>query len=209
MSEKKGKMVNGSVSQEFDLDYENIDVADIMAQIKKKAEALPEDVSSPGADEKKQSGLPQGDQNVTGEEMPSPSGKKALLLKLMNPFSPVIKLLIFPVYQEFRQSVLLLDRTNKRLDDLSSFLNSALDEVKSSLDRFNTGTNQRVDLAMEDLTRAKEYAKLLHNLAHNTVVEMTKLKIEQENIKSGIRILEKDFENLKNREKALESKVVQ
>jgi len=102
-----------------------------------------------------------------------------------------------------------LDRTNKRLDLLSDFLNDALDEVKTNLSQFNSETNKRVDLAFEDLTRAKEYAKLLHNLSHNIVVEMTKLKIEEENLKIRIRILEKDFAHLKSREKALESRISQ
>jgi hypothetical protein len=209
MSEKKRKKENESAPEGFHLDYENIDVSDIMAQIKEKAKALPEEKSYPEVEAGKKSGSLHPNHTGPGEEMPAPSRKKSLLLKLMKPFSPAIKLLVLPVYQELRQTVLTLDRTNKRLDVLSGFLNSALDEVKSSLDRFNTDTNQRVDLALEDLTRAKEYAKLLHNLAHNTVVEMTKLKIEQENLKSRIRILEKDFESLKNREKVLESKVIQ
>ncbi len=101
----------------------------------------------------------------------------------MKPFSPIIKLLVLPVHQELRETICILDRTNKRLDVMSDFINE-------------TG-------------RAKEYAKLLHNLSHNIVVEMTKLKIEEENLKIRIRILEKDFEHLKSREKALESRINQ
>ncbi|MFC2168813.1 hypothetical protein ACFLRW_07495, partial [Acidobacteriota bacterium] len=77
-----------------------------------------------------------------------------------------------------------------------------LDEVKTNLSKFQSGTN-------EDLTTAKEYIKLLHNLSHNIVVEMTKLKIEEENLKIRTRILEKDFEHLKSREKALENRISQ
>ncbi len=105
------------------------------------------------------------------------------MLKLMKPFSPIIKLLVLPVHQELRETIYILDRTNKRLD--------ALDEIN------------RVP------RKTKEYIRLLHNLSHNIVVEITKLKIEEENLKIRIRILEKDFEHLKSREKALESRVNQ
>jgi NADH/NAD ratio-sensing transcriptional regulator Rex len=68
--------------------------------------------------------------------------------------------------------------------------------------------NKRLDLAFDDIGRIKEYTKLLHSLSHNVVVEMTKLKIEEENLKIKARILEKDFEFLGKREKALEDQVL-
>jgi hypothetical protein len=52
-----------------------------------------------------------------------------------------------------------------------------------------------------------EYTKLLHSLSHNVVVEMSKLKIEEEGLKLKTRIMEKDFENLRSKEQALEHKV--
>ncbi len=140
---------------------------------------------------------------------PSPSKTKRVLLKVMKPFSPIIKLLILPVHQELRETIYSLDRTNKRLDVLNDFIDGALDEVQKNMWQFSTETNKKVDLTSEDLTKAKEYSKLLHNISHNIVVEMTKLKIEEENLKIRIRILEKDFEHLKSREKALESRVNQ
>lgn len=196
-------------SEDIRIDYDHLDVSDIMDQIKKKIDARPKDESaSPASDEKMQ---PESPINPPEFEKsgPSPSKAKRLLLKLIRPFSPIIKFLVLPVHQELRETIHILDRTNKRLDSLSNFLNGTLDEVKRDLSQFNSETNKRVDLAFEDLTRAKEYAKLLHNLSHNIVVEMTKLKIEEENLKIRIRILEKDFEHLKSREKALESRVIQ
>ncbi len=56
---------------------------------------------------------------------------------------------------------------------------------------------------------ARENTKLLHNLAHNLVVELTKLKIEQETVKSKARIMEKDFGTLEKREKSIEKKVLE
>ena len=196
-------------SEDIRIDYDHLDVADIMDQIKKKTDAQPKDesidlVSNEDVQPDSSLNPPEFENNLSAS-----SKAKKLLLKLMRPFSPIIKLLVLPVHQELRETIQTLDNTNKRLDLLSDFLNVALDEVKTNLSQFNSETNLRVDLVFEDLTRAKEYAKLLHNLSHNIVVEMTKLKIEEENLKIRLRILEKDFEHIKSREKALESRISQ
>lgn len=122
---------------------------------------------------------------------------KTVLLKLTKPFSPLIKLLVFPVYQELRETVVSLDRANKRLDQLGQ----AVNDINAHAQK----TSQKLDLDMPFL---KEYTRLFYNLAHNMVIEMTKLKIEEENLKIRIRILEKDLENLKSRGKALESRIL-
>ncbi len=188
-------------SEDIRIDYDHLDVSDIMDQIKKKIDARPKDeLAGSASDEKPPPESPLNPSEFEESGL-SASKTKKLLLKLMKPFSPIIKLLVLPVHQELRETIYALDRTNKRLDLLSQFLNGALDEVKTN--------RSLVDLAFEDITKAKEYAKLLHNLSHNIVVEMTKLKIEEENLKIRVRILEKDFEHLKSREKALESRVNQ
>lgn len=199
MSKDKDKAKNLIDPEDIDIDYENIDVKDIMDQIKRliaarakasESESEQEDQTPPF--------VSSAEENAEkNHQLPSSSRMKSLLLKLMKPFSPLIKLLVLPVYQEFRETVLILDDTNKRLDQLGQ----SLDEVN----RHSLATSQRID---EDLPFLKEYTRLLYNLAHNTVVEMTKLKIEEENIKLRIRILEKDFENLKSRERALESRMM-
>jgi NADH/NAD ratio-sensing transcriptional regulator Rex len=71
--------------------------------------------------------------------------------------------------------------------------------------QLNESLNSSIEV---DIGRIKEYTKLLHSLSHNVVVEMTKLKIEEENLKIKARILEKDFEFLGRREKALEDQVL-
>jgi hypothetical protein len=209
MRDKKKKKDFVADAADIQIDYENIDVEDIMNQIKKKVETRLKEqgLDSAAADEAHIS-PPSG--SLPPEETPeSPSGVKAFLSKIMKPISPVIKLLVFPVHQEVRENIQNLDYTNRRLDVLTEHLNGALDELRMNLDRFNSVTNERVDMAFEDLTRAKEYVKLLHSLSHNIVVELTKLKIEEDNLKNRIRVLEKDFESLKTREKALESRLIQ
>lgn len=170
---------------EIKIDYENIDVADIMAQIKKKIAQRPKGARKEFRREDFQaktspSVLEQYETSGTKVKM------KRILLKLTKPFSPLIKLLIFPVYAQFRETVLILDQTNRRLD----FLSASIDEI-----------DQR-------LKRAMEYTKLLHSLSHNIVVELTKLKIEEQNLRMKARIMEKDFEFLGKRERAVERQIL-
>ncbi len=52
-----------------------------------------------------------------------------------------------------------------------------------------------------------EYIKLLHNTANNMIVELSKLKIEEELLKTKIKVLEDKMEFLENRERAIEKKL--
>jgi len=167
MPKKQEIDVKNNMPEKIKIDYDNIDVKDIMAQIKKRISLAPEPPSEPENDQ------PEASVYVpyyTSE--PVDNDRKArlkkILLKLMNPFYPIIKLLVYPVVSPIQKE---LDKTNRRLDKI------------------------------------KEYTKLLHVLSHNMVVEMTKLKIEEENIKLKIRIMEKDFEFLGRKEKALEKEI--
>lgn len=166
---KEGK----NEKEKIKIDYENIDVADIMDQIKKEISKNPKRPEWKAGKEE-------------WEEAPGPKSKvRGLLVKLMKPFSPLIKLFILPVYEELRETVRILDQTNKRLD----FIDSEL---------------KRLDV---DLGKTMEYTKLLHNLVHNIVVEMSRLKIEEDNLRLKTRIMEKDFELLGKRERALEKHI--
>lgn len=192
MTDKKEqkKFIN---EEEINIDYDNIDVADIMDQIKRKIATQP--IKPAEGDLKNEAFYSSSGLSPAGPE--EPSGTKAkvkkLLLRVMKPFSPLIKVMILPVHQETQNN---FDQTNRRLD----FLNEKLDHL-------NQATNKRVDLAFEGLNKALEYTKLLHSLSHNIVVELTKLKIEQENLKVKTRIMEKDFEFLGRKEKAIEKEI--
>jgi hypothetical protein len=120
---------------------------------------------------------------VPGPDFTAGQGRmRRILLKLTSPFRPLVKLFILPVDEEHRRTVLILDHTNRRLDRLIA-------EVES------------------DRRITREYTKLLHHLCHNLVIEMSKLKIEEETLKTRTRVMEKDFEFLGKREKALEKEV--
>lgn len=158
------------------IDYDSIDVADIMDQIKKKValkgpapspEEVPEEEISPAAPS------PAQEEPVMEEQGLGVRGKiKKIASKFMNPFAPFIKLMVLPVHEEVMETAQDLHQTNLRLDD--------------------------------ELHKSIEYTKLLHTLCHNLVIELSKLKIEEENLKNKTRILEKDFEFLKKRERTLE-----
>ena len=193
------------------IDYENIDVANIMAQIKAKVAAMP----------KKSPEETMPPQDFASPSIPPPdmppeieggrSKLKALLLKIMKPFAPVIKLLILPVHHELTETIRKLDITNRKLDYWTEKLDRDLYRVNETLnariEEVDGTINKRLDLAYDEIGRIKEYTKLLHSLSHNLVVELTKLRVEGDTLKVKSRILEKDFEFLGQRERALEDQV--
>ncbi len=169
---------------EIDIDYDHLDVARIMEGIKASVagEAGPAaEASVP---------LPvSGPVEPDAPPSATPGGARRLALKLMSPFRPLIKLLILPVYDEFQQTVGVLHNANVRIDRLLE---------ATDRDRHN---------AVVQLDRLREYTKLLHGLSHNLVVELTKLKIENDTLKARVEIMEKDFDFLGKRERAMEREV--
>jgi len=215
------KRTKSSGSGDISIDYEQPDVEDIMRQIRERisSKGTPDPaVSQPAPAPESNSPFPENGEPVW--EPLVPSGFKRFLWKLSRPFAPLIKLLILPVHQDLLDTVHRLDYTNRRLDFLNRRMETAFDhlsgEVYGSLDRlnrkvdsFNDAAKQRLDTIGHDLGRTMEYTKLLHSLAHNMVVELSKLKIEEEDLKTKNRILEKDFEHLFDRERDLERRVLE
>ncbi|MFZ2053653.1 MAG: hypothetical protein WAU81_05595 [Candidatus Aminicenantales bacterium] len=159
--------------EKIEIDYDHIDVARIIDQIKKKVAAEAADAPRTSRDDSP---------SLPGLDLEAGQGRaRRILLRLMSPLKPLIKLLILPVAEENRRTVLILDHANRRID--------------------------RLEQNIERLDRLQEYTKLLHHLCHNIVVEMSKLKIEEETLKTKTRIMEKDFDYLGKREKALEKEV--
>jgi len=161
-----------------EIDYDHVDVARIMEVIKGQAAGS---FSSLREEPKAEPGRPE-EPTPPAERASRRSQVKRLLLKFMTPFAPLIKLLILPVYEEQRQIFLRLHETNKRLD---AFMSRREAEIE----------------------RMREYIRLLHQLAHNIVVEMSKLKIEEEMLKTKTRVLEKDFTTLTRREREVEKEI--
>jgi len=191
MTEKEKERKNKKREEGIEIDYDHIDVADIMGQIKRK---VAEESKERSKDEiPKEESYPAHVPFEPGIEEPTPGVKgklKRILLKIMKPVSPLIKLLVLPVHDQVMQTDQKLHQTNIRLD----YLNGAIDNMELKLDQ----------VIHKRLYLITEYTKLLYSLSHNIVVELSKLKIEEENLKSKARIMEKDFEFLGRREKALE-----
>lgn len=213
------------------IDYDNLDVAALMDAVKERAarraaaEGGPEE-TAPATD---QGQIRQAGQIPEDEPflMPypdfpddEPGGKsriKRILLKLMRPFAPLIKLFILPVNEEIVRAVRHIDYLNRRADYFAAKSEyelrkadrrfDALQREKDDLARTANETAAALDGIRTRLTTIAENTKLLHTLAHNTVVELTKLKIEHETLKNKVRVMEKDFETLGRRERALEKKV--
>jgi len=204
----------GVPEPEIRIDYENVDVADIMAQIRARIALRPPVPPEEPADLEEAAPVFSGSYPEGPSEEPPSGGKgraKRILLKIMRPFAPVIKLLVLPVNEELVRTVRVLDHTNKKLDYLSAKFDHDLHQSAAGLDRriiqVDQALNQRIDELAGRLSTTMETVKLLHNLSHNLVVEITKLKIEHETLKSKVRVMEKDFEMLGRREKALEKEV--
>lgn len=226
------------------IDYDNIDVADIMDQIKRKIaqEAEKPSPEEPPGEEPSVIPPPQYQGPPEMEEEGSKLAKvKKILLKLMKPLAPLIKLLVLPIHQEVLDTIHALHQTNQRLDSVNAKLEKGQEALSHRLEGINEALNRRVDELGEelsntlkdefkktnkkigqvsetinkrldalfaDLAKTMEYTKLLHSLSHNIVVELSKLKIEEQDLKIKTRIMEKDFEFLGMRERALEKLVV-
>jgi len=163
------KMTDAQKEAPIRIDHDNVDVADIMDQIKRRiAQRLPVPVGAPAAT----------GEGPSGAVPVAPGGGGGLA----------------------RRALRLLAR-------------SFMPIVRPLLDRFfarvNPVVNMRIDEVSRRLITTQENTKLLHTLAHNLVLDLTKLRIEHEALKSKTRIMEKDFEVLGKREKVLEKRMTE
>jgi hypothetical protein len=177
-----------------EIDYDHLDVAAIMDQVKKIAAAKP---PAPGRVETEAPAEEAGPAPACGGETapppPAPPGfkqkVKAKAARVLAPFYPLLRLFALPLHEELKAVVRSLDDANRRFDARYDAL------------------SVKADARFRDLDRSMEYIKLLHNLDHNLVVEVTKLRVELESLKSRARILEKDLESAGRRERALEARI--
>lgn len=221
------KPIGATQAASVEIDYDRVNVAEIMARIQKAAAEAPAEISaakepgeaapssfSPASASPRTAppAPPQTDWN------PEPQGAKQtikkIIRKLMRPFFPVIRLLALPIHEELQATIKSLHETNVRLDNLYRLLQMQAVEFDRKIDLAGERMDQgelRLDLLEErlkDLDKSMEYIRLLHNLDHNLVVELTKLKVEADTLKSKVRILEKDQELTRRRERALEEQAL-
>jgi hypothetical protein len=172
------------------IDYDNVDVADIMDQIKRRiAQRPPAPAGAPAA----------AGEGPSGVVPAAPGGGEGLAMRVLRmltrPFMPIVR----PLLDRFIIRVNM--DVNVRIDQMNDRFNTRIDEMSGSL-------NMRIAEVSRRLNTTQENTKLLHTLGHNLVLELTKLKIEHEALKSKVRIMEKDFEVLGKRERVLEKKVM-
>ena len=174
---------------DYRIDYDRIDVADIMTQVKMKVAERPPAPETP----------------AVGPAVPPPArasrGWKRLLKKtarfLSRPYLPILT----PFYEWVKFG--LNYEVNVRIDKTAT----RLEGTRIRLDEVATRLQTTRDEIVPRLGTTRETVKLLHNLVHNLVVELTKLKVEEEALKSKVRVLEKELETLGKREKTIEKKV--
>ena len=191
------------------IDYDAPDVADIMARIKERIARnprVPEEEPAP-APERGEDGIPDRPEPPEPPDLEVRSRAKRILLKLMKPFTPVVKLLVLPVNEELVRTVKIIDHMSKWQNYTSAVINRDLRLVIRDFNRRADELDGRLRALETEFATSKEHTKLLHNLSHNLVVELTKLRIEHESLKSRARIMEKDFETVVKREKSLERKL--
>jgi hypothetical protein len=164
----------------YKIDYEALDVTALMDQVRQRAARR---AGEPGqaAAETEEAG-PASPPAAPAEPLSLKKRIKIKVQRFLTPFFPLQRLLAFPVHLDLMQTTAQLHQTNLRLD------------------RLLAKVHQR------DLTQ--EYVKLLHILCHNLVAELTKLRVEHEALKLKAQILEKDFEQLGRRERAMERRIL-
>ena len=107
---------------------------------------------------------------------------KKIMAKIRKILAPLTRFMIRPYITELKNLTAKLHNENKE-------------------DVYNL--KQTVPITLQ----SKEYIKLLHNSVNNMIVELSKLKIDQDLLKTKIKVLEDKIEFLENRERAIEKKV--
>lgn len=107
---------------------------------------------------------------------------KKILSKIRRLLLPLLRFMIRPFVGDLKNLVVELHNTNKQ--DIHNL-------------------KQTIPITFQ----GKEYIKLLHNAINNMIVESSKLKIEEELLKTRIKVMEDKIAFLEERERAIEKKL--
>lgn len=118
---------------------------------------------------------------------------KKFLVKFRKLTFPFVRFMTRPIYNELKQ--LTLDGFNHNAHDI----HNSQYEIEC--------VPPEILFNRHIIFQCKDYIKLLHNATNNLIVELSKAKIEQELLKTKIKVLEDKVEFLENRERAIEKKV--
>lgn len=105
----------------------------------------------------------------------------------------------------------LMGKIRKLLNPLTRFfLRPQYNEIRNLLAELHNQNGQRIHSLQQDspiVHQSKEYIKLLHNALNNMIVEFSKLKIEEELLKTQIKAMEDRLAFLEKRERSIEQTV--
>jgi hypothetical protein len=107
---------------------------------------------------------------------------KSGLKKTRSLFLPLIRFMIRPFTNELRDLIVNLHNQNKQM-------------------------TAKIPPMEPIVLQSKEYIIHLHNCLNNMIVELTKLKIEEEMLKTKLKILEDKIDFIEKRERAIEKKL--
>ena len=111
---------------------------------------------------------------------------KKILIKIRKILFPLVRFMVRPIYNELKQF------SGDRYNDNAHYIFKNKIEIENY-------THMAV--------QSKEYIKLMHNALNNMITEFSKLKIEEELLKTKMKVLEDKIEFLENRERAIEKKI--
>lgn len=102
----------------------------------------------------------------------------------------------------------LMGKIRKLLDPLIRFfMRPQYNEIRNLMAELHNRNAQDIHSLHQDnpiLHQSKEYIKLLHNALNNMIVEFSKLKIEEELLKTQIKAMEDRLSFLEKRERSIE-----
>ncbi len=102
----------------------------------------------------------------------------------------------------------LMGKIRKGLDPLLRFfLRPHYNEIRNIVTELHNANGLGIHNLKQDnpiLHQSKEYIKLLHNALNNIIVEFSKLKIEEELLKTQIKVMEDRLSFLEKRERSIE-----
>ena len=125
---------------------------------------------------------------------------KTALKRIRGLFYPLIRFMTRPMYLELKGAVIAVHNASIDAQTAIIDLNNALVDTGYSLQQ----QIHRMDIT---LNQSKDYITLLHNALSNMIAEASKLKIEEELLKTRIKVLEDKIEFLENRQRAVEKKL--
>ncbi len=139
----------------------------------------------------------------TLSEVQETGSAKKLLAAVRRLLFPLIRFFSRPLYNELKRD--LTGVSNRCTDQANQLQHARLASAHARLAAMET----LLDLMRlrPVVAQSREYIKLLHHVATNSIAEITRLRAEVEMLKTRIRVVEEKTEFVENRERALEKRL--